>query len=80
MAQDIVLGFVNLISDCSLCMLISFLIERWKKRKEKMKKGKGRKKLRMAKIKQEENARQTTATHSKNEGRQTQRKQEKGRI
>ena len=46
-----------------------------------MKKRKGRKKLRTAKIRHEENSKQTRATYSKNEGKQTQIKQgKKGRI
>jgi hypothetical protein len=52
--------------------------EKWK---ETIKKGKGKKKVSTAKIKNEENARQNRATYSKNEIRQTQIKQEKkGRI
>jgi hypothetical protein len=45
-----------------------------------MEKRKGRKKLRTAKIKHEEDARQTTVTHSKNERRQTQKNKRMGRI
>ena len=50
------------------------------KKDGKMRKGKERKKLRMGKIRHEENARKTRTMHSKNEGKQTQRRQEKGRI
>lgn len=63
-------------------MYVYFILDRkTEKWKETIKKGKGKKKVSTAKIKNEENARQNRATYSKNEIRQTQIKQEKkGRI
>jgi len=55
------------------------LIKR-REKEGKMRKEKRRKKLRTEKIRHEENVRKARTMHSKNEGEQTKRKQEKGRI
>jgi hypothetical protein len=49
------------------------------KKEGKMRKGKGRKKLRTGKFTHEENARKTKTMYSKNEGKQTQSKTGEGK-